>query len=168
MDVNSGERIDSTSGDTSLRSLATPGAMPLRQPSRLLSAAVVLVALAAFLGLAAWQGGLFAGKTAGAYCVVHTSDGLVETLPLDVDVEKTYVTDLGSNTVRVRDGAMAIIAADCKNHNCVVQGSISGVGEQIVCLPHRFYVEIVADPAASGQAAPASGEGVSGYDTLSY
>ena len=168
MDAHPGERIEDTSGDTSVRGLTLSGAVALRQPSRLLSTAVVLVALAAFLALAAWQGGLFAGKTVGAYCVVHTSDGLVETLPLDVDIEKTYVTDLGSNTVRVRDGAVAIIAADCKNHNCIVQGSISAVGEQIVCLPHRFYVEIVADPAASGQTAPASGEGVSGYDTLSY
>lgn len=78
---------------------------------------------------------------------VHISvDGkLVKTIPLD-DTSKseefTVETDLGVNIIKVANGMVAIVEANCPDELCVKDGAISNPGEMVVCLPHKVVVEI--------------------------
>ena len=99
---------------------------------------------------------------AGLRAIVHDGDGGTHELPLSQDAELAVTTSLGANVVVVQDGAVFVREADCENHDCVRQGRISAAGQQLVCLPHRLWVEIVPDGGAPGQmdvdAVPDAGE----------
>lgn len=64
---------------------------------------------------------------------------------------KTIPIDTG-NTVIIEDGQVYMKEADCPDGLCVKQGSISKVGESIICLPHKLVVRIesVSDGYESG------------------
>lgn len=85
-----------------------------------------------------------AAASGALVAVVHDSDGNVWELPLDEDATLEVETSLGRNVVIVEDGAAHVEEADCKNHDCMRQSPISEPGEQLICLPHKFWVEIVA------------------------
>ena len=89
--------------------------------------------------------------------IVHDADGGETVLPLNEDAEVTITTSLGSNTVVVEGGEVYVSEADCPNHDCMQQGRISAAGEEIICLPHKLWIEISGSDDAS--------EG-SSYDTL--
>lgn len=63
--------------------------------------------------------------------------------PLNEDIEKIITTPLGSNKLSVKDGKAKIIEANCPDKLCVNQKSISKVGENIICLPHKLIVKII-------------------------
>jgi len=103
----------------------------------LLIASVLLICIA----LSLW---LFSGEKQ-AVCAQIWSDGvLVETFSLFTD--KTYLIDgsCGSNTITVKNGAVAVTDADCPDHHCMKRGYCSG-GMQIVCLPNRLVIRFVAE-----------------------
>lgn len=52
-------------------------------------------------------------------------------------------SDGHSNTIRVEQGKIAIIDADCADKICVNTGYISDGVIPIVCLPHRLSITIV-------------------------
>ena len=54
----------------------------------------------------------------------------------------TVETSKGNNTISVKDKSISITHADCHDSLCVKQGSISKVGDTIVCLPHKLIIEI--------------------------
>lgn len=108
-------------------------------------AAAVGVSLASVLWLGA--------TTVPARAVVHASDGSVFELPLDRDGEREVTTEQGTNVVTVRAGAVAVSSADCPNQDCVHQGAISQVGQQIVCLPHELWIEIASAEGDGGASA---------------
>lgn len=78
------------------------------------------------------------GKTA----VVLINNGEVGRFSLSKDIEKTFKTDDGYNKLVVKNGKCYVENADCRDGICVDRGKISKVGESIVCLPHKFIVEI--------------------------
>lgn len=49
------------------------------------------------------------------------------------------------NTVRVKDGRIAISESDCPGEDCVRSGWIGTGGRSIVCLPNRVEIRIVAE-----------------------
>lgn len=49
----------------------------------------------------------------------------------------------GENRIRIEDGKVRMIAADCPDGYCMEQGEIHRVTETIVCLPHRVVVEVI-------------------------
>ncbi len=51
-------------------------------------------------------------------------------------------TEYGYNTIKLGDEEVRVIEASCPDKLDVLQGSISRIGETIVCLPNRFVVEI--------------------------
>lgn len=112
-------------------------------------ATLVIVVAVAVLVLAwrLWSGAGTAGASAGVARVTD-GDGAVHELPLGKDAELTVTTSLGTNVIEVRDGRVRVREADCPNQDCVNQGWIDADGEQIVCLPHRLYVEIEGGRAA--------------------
>ena len=47
------------------------------------------------------------------------------------------------NRIRIQDGAAYMEEADCPDGYCEEQGKISGRTQTIVCLPHKFVVEVL-------------------------
>ena len=84
----------------------------------------------------------FGQVTPAKSAVVKASDGTEYVLDLSKDSITTNSTSLGSNVVVVQNGAVHVEEADCANHDCVSQGSISKAGQQIVCLPHQLTIDI--------------------------
>lgn len=88
----------------------------------------------------------------GAEKVEIWSDGeLLYILDLRVDQQITVDSDLGSNTITIRDGKIAVTDADCPDHWCMDRGYCSG-GAQIVCLPHRLVIRFVESEYLDGVA----------------
>ena len=74
--------------------------------------------------------------------VIHDANGKEYLMPLNQDAELVVSTDTGSNTIQVKNGEVFVSDADCPNHDCVNQGSISKAWQQILCLPHKLTVDI--------------------------
>lgn len=87
-----------------------------------------------------------------AHRVEILSEGKVlYTLDLHVDQEITVTTDWGSNTVTIRDGAVAVTAANCPDHYCMNRGWCDG-GAEIVCLPNRLVIRFLGAQEIDGVA----------------
>ena len=72
------------------------------------------------------------------------------TVRLSEDQEHTFMAKNGGyNTVTVRDGMIAVTAADCPDGYCMDRGFCSG-GTQIVCLPNRLVIKFVAPQEVDG------------------
>ena len=50
--------------------------------------------------------------------------------------------EIGRNLVRVEDGTIMVVQADCPDKVCVHTGPISQEGEVIACLPHGVIIYI--------------------------
>lgn len=124
---------------------------PLRRtPNRALRPAkrprcAVFVAAVALAALATW--GAFKldalAPHDGRSVLIVDGDGAEYTMPLDVNAERTFSTELGSNTVRVENGSVFMEDADCPGGDCIEQGAVSDESGVIVCMPHRLIVRIV-------------------------
>ena len=77
---------------------------------------------------------------------------VLETFPLSQNTTYTIITESetdgetqGTNILNIQDGNVWISEANCPNHDCVKQGTISMNGEMLVCLPHRVTVSIIGE-----------------------
>lgn len=77
--------------------------------------------------------------------LVHDSNGEVHTLPLDTDTTLVVTTDLGSNTIAVEDGHVRMLDSDCPQRTCVQVPALDAPGQQIICLPHQLWIEVVPE-----------------------
>jgi len=77
--------------------------------------------------------------------VIHAGDTKEYRYPLQESGEFRVDVEGGYNVVRIEGGRVSIAAADCPNGDCTRQRPISGPGQQLVCLPHRLWVEIEGD-----------------------
>ena len=108
----------------------------------LILAALLLVSI----GMSVWI--LLPGQAADR--VEIWSEGeLKYTLSLYVDQTLTITTATGSNTVTIKDGAVAVTEASCPDHYCMQRGFCSG-GTQIVCLPNRLVIAFTAEQEIDG------------------
>ena len=107
----------------------------------------VLVAIGvAFLFFGPWRS-LASNR---AYVLIHDGSGQTHRLPLDEDASYEARTKQGTNVIVIEDGSARITAADCPKGSCMHQKPISKPGEQLICLPHKLWVEVVADDSAQG------------------
>ena len=75
---------------------------------------------------------------------IYVNGELYRSVRLDSDTEFAVESSYGSNTIRVKDGRIAVISADCPDKVCVSSGAISGGAVPIICLPHRLEIRIVS------------------------
>ena len=71
---------------------------------------------------------------------------------VDLAVDQAFTVeapDGGRNTVTVKDGAIAVTAADCPDHYCMDRGFCSG-GSAIVCLPNRLTITFLGEQEIDG------------------
>ncbi|MDE7221295.1 MAG: NusG domain II-containing protein [Oscillospiraceae bacterium] len=77
----------------------------------------------------------------GAWAVVTADGQEMARYPLSEDRQVT-IGEADYNILEIKDGAAAVIEANCGDHTCVRTGAVSREGEAIVCLPHRLIVRI--------------------------
>lgn len=105
----------------------------------IIGAAVIVIGAALFIAFCLM-------RKPGNRVVVSVDGREVMELPLDVDTEKTIRGySGGENRLVIRDGKASVTYADCPDRICVHQGTISAVGESIICLPHRVSIRIAGD-----------------------
>ena len=127
----------------------------------MVAAAIAIVVIAAVV-LIAWPHVLPASGELRA--LVHDGDGATRELLLSQDSETVVTTSLGTNVVVVENGAVYVRDADCDNHDCIRQGRIDAPGSQIICLPHKLWIEVVAAGDAPGQMNPDAAANAEGID----
>ena len=88
--------------------------------------------------------------SAEASTVVVTLDGQ-EVLRRPLAMEDTYeiAQDDGSlNIIAVKDGAVFMQEANCRDGLCIRQGKMRNGAKTIVCLPHKLVVQLTGDAPA--------------------
>lgn len=66
----------------------------------------------------------------------------IEEYPLDKENTYDIQTKEGYNRILVKNRTVSVIEADCPEGLCIRQKSITGVGESIICLPHKLVIQI--------------------------
>ena len=107
---------------------------------------IVAGALAVCLGLSIW---VLWPEAPAARAEIWVDGALYKTVELDTDQEFTVLSAGGSNTVTVKDGKIAVTAADCPDHYCMQRGFCDS-GTQIVCLPNRVVIKFVGEQEIDG------------------
>lgn len=103
---------------------------------------VIIIISVVLIGLLGAAYGLFKDNVVGGIAHIYIDGDLYESLSLEIDQETTVTTDLGFNTVVVKDGEAYISRADCKDQLCTRMNPINQEGAFIVCLPHHVHIEI--------------------------
>ena len=92
----------------------------------------------------------FPKNTAPAQTAQVVSEGkTIRILNLNTPQEFTIEVDGGYNTVTVKDGKVAVTAADCPDQYCVRQGFCNS-GKHIVCLPHKLVISFLGESEIDG------------------
>ena len=81
---------------------------------------------------------LFFGKENGRTVTVKENNEVV----YKGSLYENKVIELKGNTVEIKDGAVTVTNADCKNQICVNHAAIAEKGESIICLPNKVIAEI--------------------------
>ena len=135
---------------------------------------ILVLAIAGFVGVR-----LYGAHNTADIVKISGPDGMVVELPLDEDTRYVVETELGHNTVVIENQTVHIEDADCKNHDCMDQGTITMPGQQLICLPHKLVVQIVSNGSTDvsqggsagdtddGQDNSAGDDSTSGFDAVS-
>lgn len=73
---------------------------------------------------------------------IKVSGEVLETLPLSTNKTFDIETSHGINTLKIENGKVFMIDADCRDKICINAKSISNVYESIICLPNEIIIEI--------------------------
>lgn len=82
------------------------------------------------------------GKDDGAQVKASLDGKLYGIYALSEDQTVAIKDGSHENEFEIKDGQVRMIRANCHNHDCMQQGSISKTGETIVCLPHKLVLEV--------------------------
>lgn len=74
--------------------------------------------------------------------VIKVDDKQVKKLSLNHDIVWKYQHGNKLNVVKVKNHKIRMIDANCKDQICVKDGWKSKIGDTIICLPHKFLVEL--------------------------
>ena len=94
---------------------------------------VLLVFAAASIFFA---GHLFTSQKSAGVVEIQIDGKVVETL--DLQKERAFKINGGTNTVQIENGKVKMAAANCPDQICVHQKAISRNGESIICLPNKI------------------------------
>ena len=75
--------------------------------------------------------------------IIQIDGERIATYPLEEDRE--FEINDGTNRVKIYDGKVQMIRADCPDQICVHHKSISRNHETIVCLPHKIVLIIESE-----------------------
>lgn len=100
--------------------------------------AAVIILFAMLFSLAQF----LTGNERGSLVTITVDGKLYGTYSLDEEQDIEIDTSLGHNRIRIKDGKVFMLEADCPDGYCKKQGKIVMEKETIVCLPHKLIVEI--------------------------
>lgn len=98
----------------------------------------LLLAVISMLVIFIMRSGKLTGKTAEIY----SDNNLIRTVSLDTDDEFTVENGDNYNIIRIRNGKISVIEANCKNQICVKQGEIDNSMLPIVCVPNGLVIRV--------------------------
>ena len=105
---------------------------------------IVCAALILALGLYAVSQMSLGG--AASSVVVMLDGEVVLRRPLAIEDSYTIEQEDGSrNVIRVEDGAVYMLEANCRDGLCIRQGKMKNGAKTIVCLPHKVVVRLEGD-----------------------
>jgi hypothetical protein len=105
----------------------------------------IIVIAAIFIVSAAIAVFQYTHKTKGQFAEIYQDGVLLQTVDLSKDTEFTLWSDNGGyNTIRVREGTIAVVEASCPDKVCVHQGAVSGGPQPIVCLPNKLVIKVIS------------------------
>lgn len=86
-------------------------------------------------------------ESAQVEVIIKDNGEVIKTYPFNENTDETfeYVDGDEVNLVVIKDGKVTVTEANCRDQICVKTRSISQNGEIIVCLPHKFSVEIFSE-----------------------
>lgn len=82
---------------------------------------------------------IFFGGASGTTATVSSDGVTVMTLDLTADGEYRIESDYGVNVLRIADGKVSVLSADCPSQDCV-RHAPANAGAPIVCLPNRLVI----------------------------
>lgn len=86
---------------------------------------------------------LFRPQSAAETAEIWSEGKLIQTVDLSQPQQFTVRSSQGSNTITVKDGAIAVTQATCPDHHCQARGFCSS-GMPIVCLPNQLVIRFSA------------------------
>lgn len=76
---------------------------------------------------------------------IYSEGTLIRTVRLDENTEFTVKTDKGYNIIRVENGRIGVIDADCPDKTCVHTGFTDNSFLPVICIPHRLEITVRED-----------------------
>lgn len=81
-------------------------------------------------------------KERGNILVIEQDSKVIKEVPLNKDDEFRIEYGGHYNIVKIKNGKAYVSEADCNDQICVHMAPINDVGETIVCLPNRLFLEV--------------------------
>ncbi len=86
---------------------------------------------------------MFLSKKDGKRACVEIDGEAIAEYSLSVNAE--YPLNGGTNILKIENGEVYLIYANCPDKTCVKTGKICYVGQSIICLPNKLTVVIRGD-----------------------
>ena len=82
-----------------------------------------------------FAGHLFTSQKSAGVVEIQIDGKVVETL--DLQKERAFKINGGTNTVQIENGKVKMAAANCPDQICVNTGGCDAPGERAVCMPNK-------------------------------
>lgn len=114
--------------------------MKIKKADIILAIVIAIVGIAASLYLTFSDVPVKNGKV-----VIHQNNKVYGEYSMYEDRVITVKDDDHINKITIKNGNVQMTFSNCKNQDCVKQGTIDDSSKSIVCLPHKVVVEIKSD-----------------------
>ena len=81
----------------------------------------------------------------GNSATIKIEGEVIENISLSRETTIKISNSSGYNLIKVSEGAISIVEADCPDKICIKSGKIKNPGEVIACIPHKLIIEIGSD-----------------------
>ncbi len=82
------------------------------------------------------------GRSDGKSVSVYSRGRKIATLPIKENLTRSFKTQAGTITARIRNGRAWIAESSCRHKICLHSPPVSLAGERIICAPNHFLLEI--------------------------
>ena len=111
--------------------------MKIKKADIILAVIIAIVGIAASIYLTVHDTDVKNGKV-----IIHANNKIYGEYSLNEDREIKVKEGDHINKITIKNGNVQMSFSNCKNQDCVKQGSINDSSKSIVCLPHKVVVEI--------------------------
>lgn len=110
---------------------------------------IILMGIILLIGIVAFgiMNILQSQNTSDSMVLIKDDGVVVKSFPFTEKTDEVFEFFDGEeiNIVVIKDGVVTVSEANCRDQICVKSQSITRSGEIIVCLPHKFTVEIYSE-----------------------